>query len=115
MPVEYRWYEFTRENIEKIPKGEIGVYLLADKDKKPLRVGSSASEGVGIRGRLISHLIYKTCRTAKYFKFVYADSPQEARNMENDAFNKYKRKNPPAMSKHMKRVPQKHDDFWLLS
>jgi len=113
MPVERRWYEFTRENIEKLPKGEIGVYMLADKNKKSLRIGSSGSRSVGIRGRLISHLIYKTCPKAKYFKFAYADSPAEAHDMETEGFNKHLRKNP-EMLKHNKRIPRKRDNIWLL-
>jgi hypothetical protein len=113
MPVERRWYEFTRENVEKLPKDEIGAYMLADKDKKILRTGSSGSRNVGIRGRLISHIIDKTCLTAKYFKFLYADSPQEARDMERIAFNKYLRKNP-EIRNHVKRVPREIKDIWSI-
>jgi hypothetical protein len=110
MPVERRWYEFTRENVEKLPKDEIGAYILADKNKTMLRTGSSGSLNVGIRGRLISHIIHKTCPTAKYFKFAYANSAKEAHEMETDAFNKHLRKNP-EMLKHVKRIPRKQDNW----
>ncbi|MFA5399241.1 MAG: hypothetical protein WC169_03400 [Dehalococcoidia bacterium] len=113
MPVERRWYAFTRENVEKLPKNKIGAYILADNNKAMLRTGSSGSWNVGIRGRLISHIIHKTCPTAKYFKFAYADSAKEARDMETDAFNKYLRKNP-KMLVHNKRIPRKKDDFLQL-
>ncbi|MGA9048424.1 MAG: hypothetical protein WB588_05450 [Dehalococcoidia bacterium] len=116
MPAERRWYKFTRENVEKLPKGKIGVYVLANENKKPMRTGSSTSENVGIRGRLISHIIHNTCPEAKYFRFAYANSPQEALNMEANAYNHYIRQNPVEMSKHTKRIPRKReiDDFWLF-
>jgi hypothetical protein len=112
MVVERRWYAFTREDINKIPKNKIGVYLLGDKDKTIMRVGSSASENVGIHDRLISHLNSNKFPFVKYFKFAYADSPSEARSMEREAFNKYLRKNP-QMLKYTKRIPRENSN-WLF-
>ena len=107
MPVERRWYKFTRENIEKIPKSEIGVYLLGNKDKTPIRPGSG-----NLRNRLMSHRISNQFPSTRYYKFVYTDSTAEARQMEREAFLKYIRKHP-RITRNVKRIPSEHRN-WLF-
>jgi hypothetical protein len=104
MPVERRWYKFTRESIEKIPEDEIGAYLLGNRSKTPIRTGSS----VNLRSRLKSHFISNQYPTTRYYKFVYADSITEARQVERDAFHKYLRKHP-RMREKVIRTPKEQD------
>ena len=69
MPVQKRWTPYNRTNVEKIPKEVCGAYELADKDKEIIYIGGSRKRGVGIRGRLIDHLIHKRHPKAKYFRY----------------------------------------------
>ena len=68
MDGERNWYTFTRDSIEKIPVGQCGAYRIADINKKRLYTGTSMNPGVGIRGRLISHLISRDFPSARYFR-----------------------------------------------
>jgi hypothetical protein len=81
MPVKKRWAKFTRENIEKIPKGKRGVYEIANSKKEVIYCGSSDSD-LGVRGRLIDHLIHKKFRTAAYFRYEIAPLFTRAKDME---------------------------------
>jgi len=67
---ERTWYEYNRANVSMIPRGSCGAYLVADANKETLYIGSSESKNIGIRGRLISHIIKHRFRSAKYFKFA---------------------------------------------
>lgn len=69
MPMRMRWIGFTRENVEKLPKDLCGAYELANRDKRIVDIGGSRSSNVGIRGRLISHLVNGKYPTAKYFRY----------------------------------------------
>jgi hypothetical protein len=106
MPVERRWYKFTHEKIESIPKGLRGAYGLGNKDKKVIYVGSSDSPAVGIRGRLLTHLAahltYNKFPTAKYFRYAVARTLDDPREMEIEAVHKYS-----AKPKHIIRTPRK--------
>jgi hypothetical protein len=103
MPAENRWYAFTRPNIEKIPKGRIGAYLLGNKDKTPLRPGKSSD----LRSRLMTHLIHNAFPTAKYFKFLYAFDIQDAERIERETFYYQMRKHPRMKEKTI-RIPHEH-------
>lgn len=73
MPIKQRWMKFTRENVEKLPKGKTGAYEIADKDKSIIYIGGSKKSGVGVRGRLIDHIIKNKFPTAKYFRYAFED------------------------------------------
>ena len=79
---EGTWYEYKRANIEMIPKGACGGYVIADENKVTLYIGSSESRNVGIRGRLISHFIKRKVRSAKYFKFRYSSMLKTGKDLE---------------------------------
>lgn len=92
MPVENRWYEFTRENILKISDGRIGIYMIGDANKIPVYIGSSTSERLSIKGRLLSHLRNKRCPKGKYFRCTLAGTFDDPQQMEVKAVLSHVRK-----------------------
>jgi hypothetical protein len=90
MPVEKRWYEFSRENVLEMPKDMLGIYFLGDKDKTPVYIGSSKRSD--IRARLMAHLRNKRCPKAKYFKYEVAGTFDEPTQMESRAILLHVRK-----------------------
>jgi hypothetical protein len=108
MTVPNRWYPYTREQIEKMPEGLTGLYVIADEDKVNVYTGSSTSRNVGIRARLISHLIHKRCRKGKYFKYMPEGVLDDARAMESSTVKKHQ-KHSGKTPKYVKRTPRATD------
>lgn len=108
MPVKKRWTAYTRANMEKISKELCGMYEIADKNDKIIYIGGSRSRGVGIRGRLINHLINKKFPSAKSFRYEaeeflgFDDGIDMERKHSQKFIAKYKAK--PAQ---LKRTPKK--------
>lgn len=90
MPVEGRWYEFTRDKVTELSKGMLGIYFLSDKKKIPVYIGSSARSS--IRGRLMEHLRENRCPKAKYFKYTIAGAFDSPKQMERHAIESHVRK-----------------------
>ena len=92
MPVEKRWYKFTRENVQALPVGLRGIYQLANVKKAIIDTGSSDSPRVGIRGRLLTHLRDKKYPTARYFRYLVAGTFDNPRDMETRTILDHARK-----------------------
>jgi hypothetical protein len=108
MPAERRWHKFTRENINKIDKDQIGAYLLGNKDKTPIRPGSG-----NLRNRLIAHLINNLLPQTKYFYFVLTSSKSEAEQIERKLFTDHLRKHP-RMTRNVKRIPRERKSSMIF-
>jgi hypothetical protein len=95
MPVENRWYEFTREKVLTLSAGLTGTYEIGDANKVPVYIGSSTSSQTSIRGRLLSHLNNKRCPKGKYFRCTLAGAFEDPKQMEVKAvfahFRKYRK------------------------
>jgi hypothetical protein len=92
MPVEGRWYEFTREKILALESDLVGIYTISDNDKIPVYIGSSRESN--IRGRLLSHLSKNECCkiNGRYFKYSLAGDSEDAEQMEAKAVFAHMRK-----------------------
>jgi hypothetical protein len=106
-----RWYSFIRTELEKIPEGLCGRYEIGDKDKVVVYPGSSASSHVGIRGRLISHLIHNRCSLGKYFRYCPEGILDDARAMERSSCEKAAKRqgNKPI---YVHRIPRAKDNYF---
>jgi hypothetical protein len=92
MPVQNRWYVFTREKVLTLSTGLIGIYEIGDVKKVPVYIGSSTSTQTSIRGRLLSHLNNKRCPKGRYFRCTLAGIIDDPKQMETIAILRHIRK-----------------------
>jgi len=109
MPVAKRWSRFTRDNVNRIPKGICGIYEIANKNKVIIYRGSSDSQ-LGVKGRLTNHLLNRRFPSAMYFRyastgFFETGLDMEARHTRRQILKTGKK------PKRMKRVPHLRDIF----
>jgi len=114
MPIKQRWMKFTRENVEKLPKGKTGVYEIANRNKSTIYIGGSKKSGIGVRGRLIDHIIKNKFPTAKYFRYAFEDflGLDDGIDMERKHSQKFVAKHgrKPA---HLKRSPKEITNIFM--
>ncbi|MGA9047504.1 MAG: hypothetical protein WB588_00720 [Dehalococcoidia bacterium] len=89
MPVERRWYEFTREKVLDVDRGMAGIYWIGDIDKKPVYIGSSDKS---VRGRLLAHIRNKRCPKGKLFRYIELDEYADTKQVEAGAVWRHVRK-----------------------
>jgi len=92
MPVENRWYEFTRDNISVLKDGLVGIYMIGDINRVPVYIGSSTSARTSIKGRLLAHLRNRRCPKGKYFLCTLAGNFDDPKQMEVKAILSHVRK-----------------------
>lgn len=98
MPIIKRWTLFNRSNIGRIPTGIYGMYEIADRNKKLIYRGSSDGE-IGIKSRLLSHLVKRRFPSARYFR--YSEAGWFDTGLDMEARHTYRAGKP----KYMKRSP----------
>jgi hypothetical protein len=108
---EGTWYEYKRANIEMIPKGACGGYVIADENKVTLYIGSSESRNVGIRGRLISHFIKRKVRLGRYFKFRFSSMLKTGKDLEAETVKMHVEEHGKKPAR-LKRAPPVRRGFW---
>jgi len=108
---EGTWYEYKRTIVSMIPRGACGAYTIADENLVELYTGSSESRNVGIRGRLISHIIKRRFRSAKYFKFRYSSMVNYGKDIEAEHVKLHVKKHG-QKPKYVKRTPPVRKSFW---